>query len=116
MQEYLITRFTIYSSLNVVALYFSENPAADPLIDHPLADNNKAVVPNSAPVPKNHQGSVLQNRTGVSRNPKVKQRGCCLSLSDHDRLRIFIHEFIVRGLIPWAEKTLRQLNEQVLSM
>ena len=44
---------------------------------------------------------------------RSKQKGCCLSLSDHDRIRIFVHEFFVRGLIPWAERTLRILNDQV---
>ena len=44
---------------------------------------------------------------------KASAHGSRLSLSDHDRLRIFIHEFITRGLIPWSERTLRTLSEQV---
>ncbi|XP_022096139.1 trafficking protein particle complex subunit 8-like isoform X2 [Acanthaster planci] len=39
--------------------------------------------------------------------------GACLTLSDHDRLRIFIHEFTVRGLLPYIEKMIRTLNEQL---
>lgn len=39
--------------------------------------------------------------------------GALLTLSDHERLRVFIHEFVVHGLIPWAEKTIRNLSEQV---
>jgi len=39
--------------------------------------------------------------------------GAHLTLSDHERLRVFIHEFVMHGLIPWAEKTIRTLNEQV---
>ena len=46
---------------------------------------------------------------------KSGTHGSCLSLSDHDRLRIFVQEFVVRGLIPWAERMLRTLNEQVNS-
>lgn len=39
--------------------------------------------------------------------------GAMLTLSDHERLRVFIQEFVTHGLIPWAEKTVRALNEQV---
>ncbi len=39
--------------------------------------------------------------------------GAHLTLSDHERLRVFIHEFVVHGLIPWAEKMIRTLSEQV---
>ena len=43
----------------------------------------------------------------------VGQRGQCLTLSDHDRLRVFVQEFVVRSLIPWAERMVRALTEQV---
>lgn len=41
------------------------------------------------------------------------RHGAHLTLSDHERLRVFVHEFVMHGLIPWAEKTIRTLNEQV---
>ena len=44
---------------------------------------------------------------------KAGGHGNCLLLSDHDRIRMFIQEFLTRGLLPWAERTLRTLNEQV---
>lgn len=44
---------------------------------------------------------------------KTLAHGACLTISDHDRLRIFMHEFTVRALIPWAERTMRVLNDQV---
>ena len=40
--------------------------------------------------------------------------GALLTLSDHERLRVFINEFVVHGLIPWAEKMIRTLSEQVI--
>ena len=43
----------------------------------------------------------------------TKPRGMCLSLSDHDRIKIFIHELAIRGLLPFIEKTMRNLNDQV---
>ena len=39
--------------------------------------------------------------------------GLCLTVSDQDRIKIFVHEFCVRGLVPWVERTMRNLNEQV---
>ena len=45
--------------------------------------------------------------------PKSDLHGMCLTMSDHDRLRIFMHEFCVRALIPWAERQMRILNDQV---
>lgn len=41
------------------------------------------------------------------------RHGAHLTLSDHERLRVFVQEFVMKGLIPWAEKTIRVLNEQV---
>ena len=39
--------------------------------------------------------------------------GLCLSLSDHDRIKIFIHELGYRGLLQNIERQMRSLNEQV---
>lgn len=39
--------------------------------------------------------------------------GACLTLNDHNRLRLFIQEFTFRGLLPHIEKNIRQLNDQV---
>ncbi|XP_039189441.1 trafficking protein particle complex subunit 8 isoform X4 [Crotalus tigris] len=41
--------------------------------------------------------------------------GICLTLTDHDRIRQFIQEFTFRGLLPHIEKTIRQLNDQLIS-
>ncbi|KAK6313879.1 hypothetical protein J4Q44_G00153380 [Coregonus suidteri] len=41
--------------------------------------------------------------------------GACLTLKDHDRLRLFIQEFTFRGLLPHIEKNIRQLNDQLVS-
>jgi hypothetical protein len=43
----------------------------------------------------------------------VGQRGACLTLSDHDRIRIFVHELAIRGLIPFIERSMRYLYDQV---
>uniref|UniRef100_A0AAX7V4W5 Trafficking protein particle complex 8 n=1 Tax=Astatotilapia calliptera TaxID=8154 RepID=A0AAX7V4W5_ASTCA len=41
--------------------------------------------------------------------------GACLTLNDHDYIRQFIQEFTFRGLLPHIEKTIRQLNDQLVS-
>uniref|UniRef100_A0A8C7MPC9 Trafficking protein particle complex subunit 8 n=1 Tax=Oncorhynchus kisutch TaxID=8019 RepID=A0A8C7MPC9_ONCKI len=41
--------------------------------------------------------------------------GTCLTLNDHNRLRLFIQEFTFRGLLPHIEKNIRQLNDQLVS-
>ncbi|RDD44153.1 Trafficking protein particle complex subunit 8 [Trichoplax sp. H2] len=50
---------------------------------------------------------------GVAADADRTKYGICLTLSDHDRLRNFIHDFIVRGLYPYLEYMLRTLYEQV---
>lgn len=44
-----------------------------------------------------------------------RNHGLCLSLSDHDRIKIFVHELGYRGLLQYIEKLMRYLNEQILS-
>ena len=41
-----------------------------------------------------------------------KRHGMCLALSDHDRIKTFLSEFVQRGLVPYAERTIKILNEQ----
>ncbi|KAM5156711.1 trafficking protein particle complex subunit 8 [Mantella aurantiaca] len=57
------------------------------------------------------QISVGETKKTVTGTP----HGSCLTLTDHDRIRQFIQEFTFRGLIPHVEKTIRQLNDQLIS-
>ncbi|XP_028410002.1 trafficking protein particle complex subunit 8-like [Dendronephthya gigantea] len=41
------------------------------------------------------------------------QHGARLTISDHDRIKIFIHELAIRGLIPFIERSMRFLYEQI---
>lgn len=72
----------------------------------------------------NHSGNLhmLNNINSdskkVARDPEsaaggVASHGACLTLNDHDRIRQFIQEFTLRGLLPHIEKNIRQLNDQV---
>ncbi len=40
--------------------------------------------------------------------------GLRLSSSDRDRLHIFVQEFVTRGLLPFVERQMRLLNDQVV--
>ena len=95
------------------------------IINHPLA------LSDQSPMDGNHiddfsgdyKGSNLSlNNTevGLSKSTsfviekgKPTGHGMCLTTSDHDRLRIFIHEFTVRALIPWAERQMKLLSDVV---
>ena len=60
----------------------------------------------------------LDNRQqNVPTEPEVvaKPHGMCLALSDHDRIKTFISEFLQRGLVPYTERTIKILNEQIQS-
>ena len=93
------------------------------VIDHPLAQESSEMTSSDGEghneqemdnrIPRDSQNNALSNQSKSEKNLRSSQHGHCLTLSDHDRLRIFVHEFIVRGLIPWAERTLRTLSEQV---
>ena len=93
-------------------------PDTGVLYDPLISDTDSAVSVSSQPanhaitkLPSGSLNAVDQSATKAVRSVPL---GACLTLSDHDRLRIFINEFIVRGLVFWAEKTVRTLNEQVV--
>lgn len=74
------------------------------------AENNVDGIKRSEPRSKTKQfSSGLLSQFGRSSGP----HGVCLTLSDHDRIRIFIHELAIRGLIPFIEKSMRYLYDQV---
>ncbi|KAJ8303460.1 hypothetical protein KUTeg_019856 [Tegillarca granosa] len=94
------------------------------IMDHPLAlstHQQNSVNHYEEPMSPDYTQVTQTNHTAVNtkgRSQKGNTRGghgMCLTTSDHDRIRIFIHEFCVRALIPWAEKQMRVLNEQVSS-
>ncbi|XP_043921778.1 trafficking protein particle complex subunit 8 [Protopterus annectens] len=80
---------------------------------HPLQLDNVTdpVGHSDNPEPAKSTGS-LQD---VKKQNSVTAHGTCLTLNDHDRIRQFIQEFTFRGLVPHIEKTIRQLNDQLVS-
>lgn len=63
-------------------------------------------------------GSDQTDPERAERDPDVSgtdpgSHGMCLTLKDHDHIRLFIQEFTFRGLLPHIEKNIRQLNDQV---
>lgn len=43
----------------------------------------------------------------------MEPRGQFITQADHQRIHLFVYEFTVRALLPWVEKTMRSLNDQV---
>ncbi|XP_074645318.1 trafficking protein particle complex subunit 8-like [Tubulanus polymorphus] len=99
---------------------FIGQPNSVEVIDHPLArtedDQSPVYTTFSDNLASLRDTNPLSNSMiSLTDRARALQHGMCLTISDHDRLRIFIHEFIVRGLIPWAERSIRVLNEQLIS-
>lgn len=94
------------------------------MFDHPLSLDSSANSTNHIDEQLSPDGtSSSDSGVGYSytkgkppeKNKVTSGHGMCLTTSDQDRLRIFIHEFCVRALIPWAEKQMRILNDQLTS-
>lgn len=60
-----------------------------------------------------HYFSSRQFSGGTRGAAMQRNHGLCLSLSDHDRIKIFVHELGYRGLLQYIEKLMRYLNDQV---
>ncbi|XP_027605828.1 trafficking protein particle complex subunit 8 isoform X1 [Pipra filicauda] len=83
----------------------SNNFKTHPLqLDHPSGSLDSADYTKAA-------ASLQDSKKSNSGTP----HGACLTLTDHDRIRQFIQEFTFRGLLPHIEKTIRQLNDQLIS-
>ena len=85
--------------------YFSDplssNSATQLTDNHPLN-------PNSPARERRPSGNMRRPRTR-----SISERGCWLSTHDYDRLKIFVHEFVVRAMIPWAERLIKSYHELV---
>ncbi|KAK2094480.1 Trafficking protein particle complex 8 [Saguinus oedipus] len=80
---------------------------------HPLQLDQSSDPSNSVDGP-DHVRSVSSLHETKKGNTGIIH-GACLTLTDHDRIRQFIQEFTFRGLLPHIEKTIRQLNDQLIS-
>lgn len=78
----------------------------DQLIDHPLNSESLGNTNENA-----SSFPMLSNGSNVA----LKRHGQCLAPSDHDRIKTFISEYLQRGLVPYAERTIKILNEQIQS-
>ena len=53
--------------------------------------------------------------TSCTQPTRKIERGQCMTLVDQDKIKAFVYEFAVRGLLPHIEKLMRNLSEQVSS-
>ncbi|XP_075440849.1 trafficking protein particle complex subunit 8 isoform X3 [Ascaphus truei] len=93
---------------SVKAEALTNNFKAHPLQLDPLGDSSTSFdgLDNGKP-----PSSIIELKKSAAGTP----HGTCLTLTDHDRIRQFIQEFIFRGLLPHVERTIRQLNDQLIS-
>ncbi|MGH0149950.1 UNVERIFIED_CONTAM: hypothetical protein FKN15_016344 [Acipenser sinensis] len=95
----------------------------DPSVKADGVPNNFKTHPLQLDHPSDPGGSLdaldtLRNAVQITDGKKpstVTTHGACLTLNDHDRIRQFIQEFTFRGLLPHIEKSIRQLNDQLVS-
>ncbi|RXM36263.1 Trafficking protein particle complex subunit 8 [Acipenser ruthenus] len=95
----------------------------DPSVKADGVPNNFKTHPLQLDHPSDPGGSfdaldTLRNAVQITDGKKpstVTTHGACLTLNDHDRIRQFIQEFTFRGLLPHIEKSIRQLNDQLVS-
>ncbi|PIK47727.1 putative trafficking protein particle complex subunit 8 [Apostichopus japonicus] len=94
-----------------------ESPNSE-VISHPLAQNFNSSInsrekshSSMEELDRDSDGSLggQQDDEGEVKSKRIP--GLCFTLSDHDRMRIFVHEFVVRGLLPYMEKMIRNLSE-----
>ncbi|XP_021120775.1 trafficking protein particle complex subunit 8 isoform X5 [Heterocephalus glaber] len=80
---------------------------------HPLQPDQPSESSNSIDGPDHVKSASSLHETKKANTGVI--HGACLTLTDHDRIRQFIQEFTFRGLLPHIEKTIRQLNDQLIS-
>ncbi|GBM42531.1 Trafficking protein particle complex subunit 8 [Araneus ventricosus] len=83
-------------------------------IHHPLLYNSDTDVMNSDSLLGNSHEDISGYTNKLSKsNCKMKRHGLCLTQSDMDRIKCFVQDYCIQGLIPFIEKRVRLLNEQV---
>ncbi|XP_063651641.1 trafficking protein particle complex subunit 8 isoform X4 [Pan troglodytes] len=105
------------SDNNLLSLDGLDNEVKDGLPNnfraHPLQLEQSSDPSNSIDGPDHLRSASSLHETKKGNTGII--HGACLTLTDHDRIRQFIQEFTFRGLLPHIEKTIRQLNDQLIS-
>ena len=98
-------------------LSFDDSPEPEDKLENEIPQKNLS----GKQIPKHHHHLASHYRYFSSRHfsggtrgsSAQRNHGLCLSLSDHDRIKIFVHELGYRGLLQYMERLMRHLNEQV---
>uniref|UniRef100_A0A3Q4N2M8 Trafficking protein particle complex subunit 8 n=1 Tax=Neolamprologus brichardi TaxID=32507 RepID=A0A3Q4N2M8_NEOBR len=105
--------YVLLHDMFYILRYFLADEMSSSLEGHPLQlDSSMANLHNLSAVHTD-----LKKGAKDSNSPACAagSHGACLTLNDHDYIRQFIQEFTFRGLLPHIEKTIRQLNDQLVS-
>lgn len=100
-------------------LSFDDSPEPEDKLENEIPQKNLS----GKQTPKHHHHLASHYRYFSSRHfsggtrgsSAQRNHGLCLSLSDHDRIKIFVHELGYRGLLQYMERLMRHLNEQIVS-
>ncbi|CAF1510486.1 unnamed protein product, partial [Adineta steineri] len=79
-------------------------------ISHPLSsfDTSSSDLTSIGTTDEGYDGSSITSASTII-------HGACLTLSDHDRIHVFMNEFVTKGLLLWVETNLKTFNEQITS-
>ncbi|UJR31903.1 hypothetical protein I4U23_019377 [Adineta vaga] len=79
-------------------------------ISHPLGsfDPSSSDMTSITTTDEGYDGASVNNASTII-------HGACLTLSDHDRIHVFMNEFVTKGLLLWVETNLKSFNEQITS-
>lgn len=93
------------------------NSNEKPQINHPLLCSSNHVPADELEVgnltEENSQNSNVRMDKWQKNPNRNKRHGVCLTVSDMDRIRVFVQDFCFQGLVPFVEKQIRILSDQV---
>ena len=101
--------------------FLNSKPAAVPTEPNGITMNDSKIHDNLSIDPVTVSTTIQPNDVTWVKELKAaavipqKGYGCCLTLSDHDSLRLFLQDYACKGLIPHMEKLIRNFHEQISS-
>ncbi|XP_058494315.1 trafficking protein particle complex subunit 8 isoform X2 [Solea solea] len=120
LDDTTVNNATVENSINAAEVDGQDSTEKDPvsnnLDSHPLQlDSGSSSGSLQTLSAAGNTASKKSSRDPESAVGGAGSHGASLTLNDHDRIRQFIQEFTSRGLLPHIEKSIRQLNDQLVS-
>ncbi|XP_076064729.1 trafficking protein particle complex subunit 8 homolog l(3)76BDm [Oratosquilla oratoria] len=84
-----------------------------PMLPPPTEDGKNGIIDGIGTNDVAPDIPVILNNQSLPVSSQAVHHGGCLTSSDVDRIRIFVHEFCLRSLLPYVERQIKYLNEAV---